>query len=85
MKLNSFCSFLAILGSCAFLFSNNECRNVLISFLSTSRNFLLKCACVAFKLCFMAKMKSMQRVLVNADFFARKEKKKRPETRNLVI
>ena len=33
---------------------------------------------------FMAKMKSMQKVLVN-DFFAWKEKKKSPETRNLVI
>ena len=32
----------------------------------------------------MAKMKSMQKVLVK-DFFARKEKKKSPETRNLLI
>ena len=37
-----------------------------------------------FYLGFMAKMKSMRKVLVNV-FFARKEKKKSPETRNLVI
>ena len=37
-----------------------------------------------FYLGFMAKMKSMQKVLVNV-FFARKEKKKSPETRNFVI
>ena len=37
-----------------------------------------------FYLGFMAKMKSMRKVLVNA-FFARKEKKKSPETRILVI
>ena len=37
-----------------------------------------------FNLGFMAKMKSMRKVLVNV-FFARKEKKKSPETRNLVI
>ena len=35
---------------------------------------------------FMAKKKSMRKVLVNVFFFfARKEKKKSPETRNLVI
>ena len=34
---------------------------------------------------FMAKMKSMRKVLANVFFFARKEKKKSPETRNLVI
>ena len=33
---------------------------------------------------FTAKMKSIQKVFVN-DFFARKEKKKSSETRNLVI
>ena len=37
-----------------------------------------------FYLGFMAKMKSLRKVLVNA-FFARKEKKKSPETRILVI
>ena len=37
-----------------------------------------------FYLAFMAKMKSMRKVLVNV-FFARKEKTKSPETRNLVI
>ena len=38
------------------------------------------CRCVGFT----AKMRSMQKVFVN-DFFARKEKKKSSETRNLVI
>ena len=37
-----------------------------------------------FYLDFMAKMKSMRKVLVNV-FFAREKKKKSPETRNLVI
>ena len=39
-----------------------------------------------FNLGFMAKIKSMRKVLVNVfSFFTRKEKKKSPETRNLVI
>ena len=38
-----------------------------------------------FNLGFMAKMKSMRKVLVNVFFLAWKEKKKSPETRNLVI
>ena len=40
-----------------------------------------------FYLGFMAKMKSLRKVLVNVFFFffARKEKEKSPETRNLVI
>ena len=46
-------------------------------------NFLVKCACVAWN-GFHGKDESMQKVLVN-DFFARKEKKKSPETRNVVI
>ena len=37
-----------------------------------------------FYLGFMAKMKSLRKILVNV-FFARKEKEKSPETRNLVI
>ena len=58
-------------------------RKQFISTKTTSHNFLVKCACVAL-IGFHGKEESMQKVLVN-DFFARKEKKKSPETRNLVI
>ena len=38
-----------------------------------------------FYLGFMGKMKSVRKLLVNVFCFARKEKKKSPETRNLVF
>ena len=58
-------------------------RKQFISTKTTSHKFLVKCACVAL-IGFRGKDESMHNVLVN-EFFARKEKKKCPEMRNLVI
>ena len=51
-----------------------------ISTKTTSRNFLVKCACMVL-FGFMAKMESMRKVLVNVFFFfsERKEKESRNE------
>ena len=73
------------LFSCKISGNSNErfLRKQLISTKRTSRNFWSN-AHAWFYLGFMAKMKSMRKVLVNV-FFAQKVKKKSPETRNSVI